>query len=90
MDIFVSYDKSTLFLGYQNSYVLISIDKTLVITMKSLLSLMGASMVKYTKKMPKYIKIIIVLVKHLIVVAMCCLYWNFFMVPFIFMLGTQI
>ena len=40
--------------------------------------LLGASMVKWTKKVLWYIKTIISLVKGLKVVAKCCLNWIFF------------
>ena len=50
----------------------------------------GASMVKWTKKVLLYPKaIVFFLVKHLKVVAKCCPIVSFFMVTFIVVLSSQ-
>ena len=50
----------------------------------------GASTVRYTGKVLRYTKTIHFWVKCLKIGETCFLYWNFFMVPFIVVLGTQI
>jgi hypothetical protein len=54
-------------------------------------SFVGASMVKWTKKVLQFTKTIMILVKGLKVVAKYCLNWNFFpMMTSIVVLNTQI
>jgi hypothetical protein len=49
----------------------------------------GASMVKWTNKVHRYITTIIILVKGLKVVAMCCSNWIIFIMTFVVVLNTQ-
>ena len=51
---------------------------------------LGASMVKWTKKVLRYIKTMMFAVKGLEVVAKCYSNWNFLMMTSIVMLNTQI
>ena len=50
---------------------------------------MGASMVKWTKRVLRYANTIILLVKGLKVVAKHCLNWFFFMMTFVVVFNTQ-